>query len=90
MNTIDFGIAVTYKNYPNPFNEVINVSSSSFSGKKVEVLIYNDLGQNVFAKSYDKANDTISINASNFVTGFYFLKVSVDSKVQVIKKMIKN
>jgi hypothetical protein len=90
LNTTDFGATVTYTNYPNPFNEVINISSSSFSGKKVEVLIYNDLGQNVFAKSYDKANDTISIDGSNFVTGFYFLKVTVDSKVQVIKKMIKN
>jgi hypothetical protein len=90
LNTIDFGAKVTYTNYPNPFNEVINISSSSFLGKKVDVLIYNDLGQNVFAKSYDKANDIISIDGSNFVTGFYFLKVTVDSKDQVVKKIIKN
>ena len=90
LSTIDFGAKVTYTNHPNPFNEVINISSSSFSGKKVEVIIYNSLGQNMFTKSYDMDNDTISIDASNFVTGFYFLKVSVDSKVQVVKKIIKN
>ena len=90
LNITDFGTTVTYTNYPNPFNEVINISSSSFSGKKVEVIIYNSLGQNMFTKSYDMDNDTISIDASNFVTGFYFLKVSVDSKVQVVKKIMKN
>jgi hypothetical protein len=90
LGTPDFGTTVTYMSYPNPFNEAINISSSSFSGKKVEVLIYNNLGQNMFSKSYDMDNDTISIDGSNFVTGFYFLKVTVDSKVQVVKKMIKN
>ena len=90
LGTIDFGATVTYTNYPNPFNEVINISSSSFSGKKVEVLIYNSLGQNLFNKSYDKDNDTIAIDGSNFGTGFYFLKVIVDSKVQAVKKIMKN
>jgi hypothetical protein len=90
LNTTDFETTVSYSNYPNPFNEVINISSASFSGKKVEVLIYNDLGQNLFTKSYDKGNDTIAIDGSNFGTGFYFLKVIVDSKVQAIKKIIKN
>ncbi|WP_185966000.1 zinc-dependent metalloprotease [Flavobacterium sp. ZT3R18] len=90
LNTTDFETTVSYTNYPNPFNETINISSSSFSGKKVEVLIYNNLGQNLFTKSYDKGNDTIAINGSNFGTGFYFLKVIVDSKVQVIKKIMKN
>jgi hypothetical protein len=90
LNTTDFETTVSYTNYPNPFNEVINISSSSFSGKKVEVLIYNDLGQNLFNKSYDKDNDTIAIDGSNFGTGFYFLKVIVDSKVQIVKKIMKN
>jgi hypothetical protein len=90
LNTPDFGTTVTYTSYPNPFNEVINISSSSFSGKKVEVLIYNNLGQNMFAKSYDMDNETISIDGSNLATGFYFLKVTVDSKVQAVKKIIKN
>ncbi|WP_281322849.1 zinc-dependent metalloprotease [Flavobacterium aestivum] len=90
LNTIDFGTKVTYTNYPNPFNEVINISSGLFLGKKVDILIYNNLGQTVFAKSYDKADDTISIDGSNFVTGFYFLKVTVDSKDEVVKKIIKN
>jgi hypothetical protein len=90
LNTTDFETTVSYTNYPNPFKEVINISSSSFSGKKVEVLIYNDLGQNLFNKSYDNDNDTIAIDGSNFGTGFYFLKVIVDSKVQAVKKIIKN
>lgn len=90
LGTNDFETTVSFANYPNPFKEVINISSSSFSGKKVEVSIYSSLGQNLFNKSYDKNNDTIAIDGSNFGTGIYFLKVSVDSKVQAIKKIIKN
>jgi hypothetical protein len=90
LNTTDFERTVSYTNYPNPFYEVINISSASFSGKKVEVLIYNDLGQNLFSKSYDKDNETIAIDGSNFGTGFYYLKVIVDSKVQAVKKIMKN
>jgi|GEM_PF-311643 len=89
LGTIDFGTTVSYTNYPNPFSEAINIHSDSFSGKKVAVLIYNSLGQNVFAKSYDSSNDTITVDGSNFAVGLYFLRITVDAKNQVVKKIMK-
>nr|WP_199001791.1 zinc-dependent metalloprotease [Flavobacterium sp. ASV13] len=89
LGAIDFGTAVTYTNYPNPFGEIINIQSDSFSGNKVVVLIYNSLGQNVFAKLYDNSNDIITVDGSNFASGLYFLKITVDGKEQVIKKIVK-
>ncbi|CAA9195377.1 zinc-dependent metalloprotease [Flavobacterium collinsii] len=89
LGTVDFETKVSYTQYPNPFNEAINISSASFLGKKVQVFIYNNLGQNIFTKSYDESADSITIDGSNFTTGFYFLKVTVDGKVQSVKKIIK-
>ena len=90
LGTIDFGTTVTYTHYPNPFSEVINIHSDSFSGKKVAVLMYNSTGQNVFAKSYDSSDATITIDGSNFTSGLYFLKITVEGKEQVVKKIMKN
>ncbi|WP_291286912.1 M43 family zinc metalloprotease [Flavobacterium sp.] len=89
LGTVDFETKVSYTQYPNPFNEAINISSASFSGKKVQVLIYNALGQNMFTKSYDASSDMITIDGSSFTNGFYFLKVTVDGKVQAVKKIMK-
>ncbi|WP_374173330.1 M43 family zinc metalloprotease [Flavobacterium tructae] len=89
LNIVDFESKVAFKTYPNPFNDVINISSDSFSGKKVEVLIYNSLGQNMFVKSYDTNDGTITVDGSNLTNGFYFLKVKVDGVAQPDKKIIK-
>jgi len=89
LGSVDFENKVAFKAYPNPFNDVINISSDSFSGKKVEVLIYNSLGQKMFVKSYDANDDTITVDGSNLTNGFYFLKVKVDGVAQPDKKIIK-
>ncbi len=74
------------KFYPNPANDVLNVSFD-VQGKNYAVTIIDALGKVVFASTTDK---NYSINTSNFTSGIYILKVKTANNEQSNYKFIKN
>jgi hypothetical protein len=72
-----------FKAYPNPANDVINISAAK-SINKIE--IYNLLGQQVVSKNVDATNDTIDV--SQLTNGIYTLKTFIGGAIG-IQKFIK-
>ena len=70
--------------YPNPSNDVFNLSWS-LSGD-AEVSIYNYLGKLILSRTNLKENK-IRVDLTNKSKGLYFIKINVDGK-QAVKKVI--
>lgn len=82
----DFEFSNYFSIYPNPANEVLNISTK----KDIEIhsiAVYNILGQLIIALPNIK--DTSKIDVSNLRTGNYFLKIKSDKGSSSIK-FIKN
>ena len=70
--------------YPNPAKELLTIKADNLS----DVVIYNSVGQKVFAKTPDSSELLISLN--DFDTGIYFVRLVADGneitrKISVIK-----
>lgn len=77
------------KLYPNPSsNGEILISSPSFIGNDVTVIVFNLIGQEVLKKEfYDGTSDLLRLNTTQVAKGSYILQI--DSKdVKVSKKII--
>ncbi|MCX6171550.1 MAG: T9SS type A sorting domain-containing protein [Flavobacterium sp.] len=76
--------ASKFKMYPNPTNDILNISSDS----TIETIkIYNTLGQIVANKNY--SSNLESVNVSHLSKGVYMVSVQVGSEI-VSKQFIKN
>lgn len=76
----DFGI----KLYPNPTSGKVNIDLTWNESKKVDVMVYNILGVQVFRNNYF-TGERITIDLSDQVTGIYLLKLNVDGQSFVRK-----
>jgi len=76
----DFGI----KLYPNPTSGKVNIDLTWNESKKVDVMVYNILGVQVFRNNYF-TGEQITIDLSDQVTGIYLLKLNVDGQSFVRK-----
>lgn len=79
------------QNYPNPFNPTTNISFSISSGDKARLTVYDILGKEV-AVLYDGSAEpgkeySLTLNASNWVSGVYFYKL-VSGSSSTIRKML--
>ncbi|MGB3608437.1 MAG: T9SS type A sorting domain-containing protein [Psychroserpens sp.] len=61
--------------YPNPTNDVLNISLDNTSNLPEDYTIYNMLGQVVASKTVQQTQD-LSINTNTFNEGIYYLKLS--------------
>jgi len=79
-----------YQNYPNPFNPTTNISFSIPQSTKVELSIYNTLGQKITTlvnEQKDTGNHNVTFNAANLPSGVYLYRLSAGEFNQV-KKLI--
>ncbi len=78
--------------FPNPFDENLNVSFSTFTTENITLNIYNSMGQIVMQKAanqLDSGNHSINLNnTSTLANGVYYLKISSE-KGYTISKIIK-
>jgi len=72
--------------YPNPANDIINISLSNNQEKIQKIQISNVLGQVVF----NSIDNEKSINVSNFNKGLYYVTVTTSDKVISKKITIEN
>ena len=79
------------QNYPNPFNPKTTIQYNLPSAGKVELNVYNILGQKVATLvSEKKAAGSFKVewDASGFASGVYFYKLVVDDKFTNTRKLI--
>lgn len=72
-------IGNTIQLFPNPANDLTNVSFTLSRSKKLSLSIVNVLGQTIHEtakENYTEGNHTVSINTRNILPGMYFIKVS--------------
>lgn len=85
------------KSYPNPFYDQTTIYYRLSTSQKVEVMIYNSLGQvtNTLANgvmdagSYSVVWDGNNDSGASLPKGIYFVKI-VGEKDQMVKKVVKN
>lgn len=80
------------QNYPNPFNPVTNIIYSIPQPGKVNLTIYNILGQKVATLINNEAIKagvhTLEFNAAHLATGMYFYRIEFQDKMLVKKMML--
>jgi hypothetical protein len=79
------------QNYPNPFNPSTKISYSIPNEAEVKLQVYNIKGQLVETLVNEKqtANQyELNWDASQYGTGIYFYKLSINGKVHEVKKCI--
>lgn len=84
VDAVDETMAQNISVYPNPAKDMLNVKADNLSS----VVIYNSLGQKVFAQTFD-ANEA-SIDMNGFEAGIYMVRIVADGnevtrKISVIK-----
>lgn len=67
--------------YPNPFDDIINISLENHTLHKVQVL-------NMDGKSILESNNNSRLNLSNLPSGMYFLRVHSDIRDRILTKKI--
>jgi hypothetical protein len=70
----------TFAAYPNPVKDVLNLS---YTKQINDVVVYNMIGQQVFAQTVNVKDAQINLSALN--TGSYIVKVTSDNEVQTLK-----
>jgi len=76
------------QNYPNPFNPSTNIAFYLPAAGKVDLTVYNILGQKVetLVDGYlDAGRHTVQWDASNQPSGIYFYRLKTDSNVETRK-----
>lgn len=78
------------QNYPNPFNPTTTIGFTTVELSKVEMVVYNSCGKEVFnlgEREYHKGNHKLEFDGSTLNSGIYFYRLTVNG-VSKTKKMI--
>jgi len=79
-----------YQNYPNPFNNSTNIKFSLPKATRVEISIYNSLGElviNLLNRELEAGYHNVEFNTNIFASGIYFYRIIANEFVQT-KKMV--
>ena len=73
--------------FPNPTKNVLNIKLFDNNSSKLNLDIYNIIGEKVGTYSFDNLDveSTISISVADFTNGVYFLKFESDNQFYTIK-----
>ena len=78
-------LAHTFKMYPNPTKDVVNLKFNHTHNSKIDVTIYNIHGKLV--KTFSKILDGYPLDVSSLYSGIYFVRVN-DGINELTKKLI--
>jgi predicted outer membrane repeat protein len=85
--SIDRTNLLSFKLYPNPFSDAINIQLP-VGIDKASIKIYNVVGEMVYVTQIDKNQTTIG-QLQALTNGLYLLQVSLDNGQTITKKLIK-
>ncbi len=80
----DLSVETDFNIYPNPFSDVLTISSTSNS--EIELSFVNILGEQVYSARINKGKTEIDL--SEITAGIYFVQVATSEKT-ITKKIIK-
>ena len=77
--------------YPNPAGQVINLMISAEQASELEVMIYNQLGQQMLRESnfIYKGGNKLEININSLPESIYFLRLQGNKGTPLMKTFIK-
>ena len=77
--------------YPNPFNDVLNISFNNSNSKTIKIIMYDIKGSVVWqnTKTIEMGNHVLKINTELFNKGFYVLKY-IDGDNVITRNVLKN
>jgi hypothetical protein len=73
--------------YPQPANQIVNLSSPLFANKRAQIQISNNLGQLCFKQRLQFNNGTAQLPLANLPKGIYFLKL-IDEDLKTFTQKI--
>jgi xylan 1,4-beta-xylosidase len=79
-----------FQNYPNPFNPATKITFTLPRASKIELSVYNQLGQKVTTIAdgeYSAGTHQLSFIADNLASGIYYYRINADKYIRT-KKMI--
>ncbi len=84
-------IATSVNLYPNPATNSVNLLFNLNNSEKVNVKIYNVVGQelNTFEENLPRGNNSLNININNYRPGIYFVKTMIKNKVVTQKLVVE-
>jgi hypothetical protein len=76
--------------YPNPSADILNISFNSAQQSKVNLMVVDVLGKQVYAENYTAqgGSNLRSIHVGNLKSGFYFVKIQNENG-QTVERFIK-
>lgn len=91
LNTIENELIQSFSVYPNPTNNVANVSFSVQNSQKANVSLVNMMGQNILMNviQASKGENVVMLNTENVEAGVYFVKVNIGGIQQTKRLIIK-
>ncbi len=93
-DVVEVASNLSYKlaqNHPNPFNPTTQISFSLPEASKVQVTVYNALGQEVAElanREFAAGNHSVNFNAAGLSSGLYFYKLSSANFTETKKMML--
>ncbi|MBC7695329.1 MAG: T9SS type A sorting domain-containing protein [Burkholderiales bacterium] len=73
--------------YPNPGNGIFTIDLTSLTNQKVDITIYNCLGQSI-EKKMNRPAGKVNIDLSSMEDGIYFVELKDDDKIILTKKVV--
>ncbi len=74
------------KVYPNPAHDVCNIQLELNKAQSLEIKMYNNIGQQVWAKSLSGFKQgTETVDVSRLAAGVYMVQIQVNGSMQIIK-----
>jgi len=80
-----------YQNFPNPFNPSTKISYSLKEKSKVELIVYDILGQEVIIllnKTQNAGKYSIEFNAEKLASGIYFYRLTAGNNISTRKMVL--
>ena len=95
VNNVDACNSVLENNIsigPNPVSEELNVNIERATAAKISISIQNALGQIVYQDEFQQPTgiQTKKIPMNRFSNGVYFVKIFIDNKKALTKKILRN
>jgi hypothetical protein len=76
--------------YPNPANNMLNVSVSSSVEGRITITVIDVSGAPLFTRTLGSGETNTQINIANLPAGIYFVKIiSSNSSENTVKKFVK-
>ncbi|MBU0472570.1 MAG: T9SS type A sorting domain-containing protein [Bacteroidetes bacterium] len=93
-DVVEVEMNLSYKlsqNHPNPFNPTTEISFTIPQASKVNITIYNALGQavaEVANREFNAGNHSLNFNAANLTSGIYFYRLESAEFSQTMKMIL--